>query len=115
MFTGDTLFCAGCGRIFEGTPDQMHASLERLRALPADTRVYCGHEYTENNLRFAAHVEPGERRRDPGATSAQPSCVPSGQPTVGTTLDEEGRTNPFLRVRSREIRSASASRTMPTT
>lgn len=103
VFTGDTLFCAGCGRMFEGTPAQMHASLERLRALPADTRVYCGHEYTENNLRFAADVEPGNsdvtRARDRAA-----KLRAAGQPTVGTTLDEEGRTNPFLRVRSREIR-----------
>jgi hydroxyacylglutathione hydrolase len=58
VFTGDTLFCAGCGRLFEGSPAQMHASLRSLLALAPDTRVYCGHEYTENNLRFAAHLEP---------------------------------------------------------
>src|SRR3989344_6305328 len=58
LFCGDTLFAAGCGRLFEGTPAQMHASLQRLAALPADTRVYCTHEYTQSNLRFAQAVEP---------------------------------------------------------
>jgi len=104
VFTGDTLFAAGCGRLFEGTPAQMHASLSSLVALPGDTRVYCGHEYTENNLRFAAHVEPSNedvrRARDRAATLRA-----EGKPTVGTTLDEERRTNPFLRVRSPEIRT----------
>src|SRR6202012_5807384 len=59
LFCGDTLFSAGCGRMFEGTPVQMNDSLERLRALPPDTRVYCGHEYTAANLRFALTVDPG--------------------------------------------------------
>ena len=59
MFTGDTLFAAGCGRIFEGTPAMMHASLQKLAALPPATRVYFGHEYTANNLRYAAVAEPG--------------------------------------------------------
>jgi hydroxyacylglutathione hydrolase len=103
VFTGDTLFCAGCGRLFEGTPAQMHASLSRLFELPGDTRVYCGHEYTESNLRFAAHVEPSNadvaRARERAA-----KLRAAGQPTVGTTLDEERRTNPFLRVGSPEIR-----------
>lgn len=104
VFTGDTLFCAGCGRLFEGTPAQMHASLARLLELPGNTRVHCGHEYTESNLRFAAHVEPSNadvasaRERAAGLRA-------TGQPTVGTTLDDERRTNPFLRVRSPEIRS----------
>lgn len=103
VFTGDTLFCAGCGRLFEGTPAQMHASLERLRALPADTRVYCGHEYTENNLRFAAAIEP--HNADVVMARARADRLrAAGQPTVGTTLEEEGRTNPFLRVRSLDIR-----------
>ena len=104
VFTGDTLFCAGCGRLFEGTPAQMHDSLSRLRELPADTRVYCGHEYTENNLRFAAHVEPSNadvrvaRERAAGLRA-------QGKPTMGTTLEEEARTNPFLRPASKEIRA----------
>lgn len=103
VFTGDTLFCAGCGRLFEGTPAQMHASLQSLLALPGDTRVHCGHEYTENNLRFAAHVEPSNG--DLRAAQARAAALRSeGKPTVGTTLDEEQRVNPFLRVRSEEIR-----------
>ena len=75
-----------------------------LLALPGDTRVHCGHEYTESNLRFAAHVEPSNARRPPGAGAGRASCAAKGKPTIGTTLDEERRTNPFLRVRSPEIR-----------
>jgi hydroxyacylglutathione hydrolase len=104
VFTGDTLFCAGCGRLFEGTPAQMHASLERLAKLPGDTRVFCGHEYTESNLRFAAHLEAGNddiaRARERAA-----ALRARGEPTVGTTLDDERRCNPFLRVGSTSIRT----------
>jgi hydroxyacylglutathione hydrolase len=104
VFTGDTLFCAGCGRLFEGTPAQMHASLALLLALPKDTRVYCGHEYTEGNLRFAAHLEPSNadvaRAQDRAARLRG-----EGKPTVGTTLEDEQRYNPFLRVRSPELRA----------
>jgi hydroxyacylglutathione hydrolase len=103
VFTGDTLFCAGCGRIFEGTPAMMHASLQAVLALPGDTQVQCGHEYTENNLRFAAHLEPSSA----DVTRARERAFRlrgEGMPTVGTTLDEERRTNPFLRVQSAEIR-----------
>lgn len=103
VFTGDTLFCAGCGRLFEGTPAQMHASLARLLELPGDTRVHCGHEYTESNLRFAAHVEPSNAEVA-SARDRAAKLRAVGQPTVGTTLDEERRTNPFLRVGSPEIR-----------
>jgi hydroxyacylglutathione hydrolase len=104
VFTGDTLFCAGCGRLFEGTPAQMHASFARLRALPGDTRVLCGHEYTENNLRFAAHVEPGNAAvaRARGRAAALRA---RGEPAIGTTLDEESASNPFLRTASPEIRA----------
>jgi hydroxyacylglutathione hydrolase len=105
VFTGDTLFCAGCGRLFEGTPQQMVASLARLMALPGDTRVYCGHEYTENNLRFAAAIEPGNTAI--GKARARAAALRAeGQPTVGTTLEDERDTNPFLRVASPEIRKA---------
>lgn len=103
VFTGDTLFCAGCGRLFEGTPAQMHASLSRLLQLPGDTRVHCGHEYTESNLRFAAHVEPSNADVAHARERAA-KLRGAGQPTVGTTLDEERRTNPFLRVGSPELR-----------
>jgi hydroxyacylglutathione hydrolase len=107
VFTGDTLFCAGCGRLFEGTPAQMFSSLSALLELPGDTRVMCGHEYTENNLRFAAHLEPSNpdivRARDRAARNRA-----EGKPTIGTTLDEERRVNPFVRVRSPEIRAALA-------
>jgi hydroxyacylglutathione hydrolase len=103
VFTGDTLFCAGCGRLFEGTAAQMHASLSRLLELPGDTRVYCGHEYTESNLRFAAHVEPSNDDVEPARARAA-RLRSEGSPTVGTTLDEERRVNPFLRAGSPEIR-----------
>ena len=104
VFTGDTLFRAGCGRLFEGTPAQMHDSLCRLLELPGDTRVWCGHEYTESNLRFAAHVEPGNS--DVAAARKRAAQLRGeGKPTVGTSLDDERRVNPFLRVRSAELRS----------
>lgn len=105
VFTGDTLFCGGCGRLFEGTAEQMHSSLARLARLPPSTRVYCGHEYTESNLRFAAFVEPSNA--DVGlARDRARTLRAAGDPTVGTTLEDEGRVNPFLRVRSREIRAS---------
>ncbi|HTM20278.1 MAG TPA: hydroxyacylglutathione hydrolase [Kofleriaceae bacterium] len=96
-FTGDTLFLAGCGRMFEGTAPEMQASLARLAALPPETRIYCGHEYTAANLRFAAAVEPDsdlvKNRADwVGQLRAQ------GKPSVGAPLSDELATNPFLRV-----------------
>jgi len=104
VFTGDTLFCAGCGRLFEGTPAQMHASLERLTGLPGETRVLCGHEYTSSNLRFAAHVEPGNE--DVARARERAKALQSrGEPAIGTTLDDERRCNPFLRVGSAAIRA----------
>jgi hydroxyacylglutathione hydrolase len=89
-FTGDTLFGAGCGRVFEGTMEMMHASLQRLAALPPETRVYFGHEYTAANLKFAAHVEP-----DNQAIAARASSLPS--PSTPSTIALELATNPFLR------------------
>ena len=96
LFCGDTLFALGCGRLFEGTPEQMWTSLLKLRDLPDDTRVYCGHEYTQSNARFALTVEPdnrflAERARQIDATRAE------GRPTIPSTLAEEKATNPFLR------------------
>ncbi len=104
VFTGDTLFCGGCGRLFEGTPSQMAASLARLGALPPDTRVYCGHEYTENNLRFAASIEPTSAVAMARERAARLRA--SRAATVGTTIADEHATNPFLRLASPTIRSA---------
>ena len=101
-FTGDTMFCAGCGRMFEGTPAQMHASLEKIAALAGDTRVYCGHEYTANNLRFAASIDDSEAVARASERAARLRA--DGQATVGTTIAEERATNPFLKVRDPSIR-----------
>lgn len=105
VFTGDTLFVAGCGRLFEGTAEQMHASLNgKLARLPVETAVYCGHEYTAANLRFAAAMEPGnEAVREKVARVAELRA--GGAPTVPSTIGEELATNPFLRVGSAEIRA----------
>lgn len=96
VFCGDTLFAGGCGRIFEGTPDQMHDSLSRLAALPPHTAVYCAHEYTQANLRFAVAVEPDNpdllRRVDAVARRRA-----GGLPTVPSLIADELSTNPFLR------------------
>jgi hydroxyacylglutathione hydrolase len=96
LFCGDTLFIMGCGRLFEGTPDQMWHSLGKLRALPAETRIYCAHEYTQSNARFALTVEPQN-----SALVARSHRVDAlraeGKPTVPGTLGEEIATNPFLR------------------
>jgi hydroxyacylglutathione hydrolase len=109
LFCGDTLFAGGCGRVFEGTPGQMSDSLGRLAALPDDTLVYCAHEYTASNLRFARAVEPGNaalqaRERDCSALrSADLATVPS-------VLALERATNPFLRTRSPEVVAAATAR-----
>jgi len=109
VFTGDTLFAGGCGRLFEGDAAQMMRSLARLTALPDDTRVYCGHEYTEKNLRFAATLEPHNGPlRD--RLAAVERVRREGRPTVPTTIGEEKATNPFLRVTSPELRDAVAAR-----
>jgi hydroxyacylglutathione hydrolase len=95
-FVGDTLFAMGCGRLFEGTPEQMYRSLQRLATLPDGTRLYCAHEYTLANARFAAHAEPGNP-----AIAARLERVErmreQGQITVPTTVAEERETNPFVR------------------
>lgn len=105
LFCGDTLFTAGCGRIFEGTPDQMHASLSKLMALPDDTNIYCGHEYTESNLRFAASMEPKNHRLIARTERVQ-GLRARGLSTVPAKLDEEKQTNPFLRWDSKELQAA---------
>jgi hydroxyacylglutathione hydrolase len=96
LFCGDTLFACGCGRLFEGTPQQMWTSLGKFRRLPGPTRVYCAHEYTQSNIRFALSVDGGnaalkDRSHRVDALRAE------GRPTVPSTLDEERATNPFLR------------------
>ena len=95
-YTGDTLFLAGCGRLFEGTPEQMWTSLSRLRDLPPETLVCCGHEYTESNLRFAAHVDPEDEAVARRLEEAG-EIISRGDPTVPAPMSVERRTNPFLR------------------
>ena len=102
LFSGDTLFAGGCGRIFEGTPEMMFRSLSTLAQLPSTTLVYCAHEYTAANLRFARAVEPDnptvrERQEETEITLA------AGRPTVPSTLELELRTNPFLRCEHPDI------------
>ena len=97
LFCGDTLFSAGCGKLFEGTPAQMHASLEKLSALPDATRVCCGHEYTVSNLRFAQAVEPGNDEIAQHMQVCQ-ALRAAGKPTVPSPIGRERRINPFLRV-----------------
>lgn len=103
VFTGDTLFVAGCGRLFEGSAQQMYSSLnERLAALPDSTKVFCGHEYTAKNLQFAAHMEPSNAAiREKAEHVAKLRA--EGKPTVPSTLAEERATNPFMRCDSPEI------------
>ncbi len=108
LFCGDTLFSGGCGRLFEGTPVQMLTSLEKLAALPGNTRVCCTHEYTLSNLRFALAVEPGNQ----ALVAYQQRCLAlreSRQPTLPSTISVERAINPFLRSSEAEI-AASAHR-----
>ncbi|MES5814713.1 hydroxyacylglutathione hydrolase [Pseudoxanthomonas sp. Soil82] len=109
LFCGDTLFSLGCGRMFEGTAAQMHGSLQRLAALPGDTRVCCGHEYTLANARFACEVEPDNAAlalRRAEAVRQRASAVP----TLPTTLASERDCNPFLRCDTATVRDAVAHR-----
>ena len=98
-FVGDTLFAMGCGRLFEGTPDQMFASLTRLAALPGETLAYCAHEYTLANAKFAAHAEP-ENAATADRLAEVERLRASGQMTVPTTITLERATNPFIRAAS---------------
>ena len=108
LFCGDTLFACGCGKAFEGTPQQLYASLEKLMALPDETLVYCGHEYTMSNIRFAKTVEPDnvalvEREASDARLRAE------NRPTLPSTIAREKATNPFVRV-SRPAVVASANK-----
>jgi hydroxyacylglutathione hydrolase len=107
VFCGDTLFSAGCGRMFEGTPGQMHASLRRLRDLPPETRVYCGHEYTAANLRFAAAVEPDNA---PAAMhrAAVDALRREDTPSLPSSIALERQINPFLRCEIPSIQAVAA-------
>ena len=105
VFTGDTLFAGGCGRLFEGDAATMLRSLERLASLPEGTRVYCGHEYTERNLQFALTLEPGNGNLREKLARVQ-DARGQGLPTVPTTIGEELATNPFLRANEPEIRKS---------
>jgi hydroxyacylglutathione hydrolase len=103
LFCGDTLFAGGCGRLFEGTPRQMHGSLAKLAALPGATRVYCAHEYTLANLKFARAVEPHNAvllQREVNCHALREQDIP----TVPSTIAEERATNPFLRSGEPEVR-----------
>ncbi len=105
LFCGDTLFALGCGRLFEGTPAQMWSSLGKLRRLPGETRVFCGHEYTQANARFARTVDPGN-----AALAARAERIDAlraeGKPTIPSTMAEECATNPFLRADDPAIAAA---------
>jgi hydroxyacylglutathione hydrolase len=98
-FVGDTMFAMGCGRLFEGTPDQMFASLTRLAALPGETLAYCAHEYTLANAKFAAHAEPDDAAIADRLAEVE-RLRASGQMTVPTTIALERATNPFIRAAS---------------
>nr|GMC59240.1 hydroxyacylglutathione hydrolase cytoplasmic [Ipomoea batatas] len=103
VFTGDTLFIAGCGKFFEGTAEQMYQSLcVTLASLPKPTRVYCGHEYTVKNLQFALTVEPDNAKIEQKLSWAQHKRK-DGLPTVPSTIEEELETNPFMRVDNPEV------------
>jgi len=110
LFCGDTLFACGCGRLFEGTPRQMLASLDALAALPDTTRVYCAHEYTLSNIRFALTIEPSNSALRARAEQAA-RLRDQGEPTVPSTLALELATNPFLRCDMPEVRASAVGRT----
>jgi hydroxyacylglutathione hydrolase len=103
LFCGDTLFAGGCGRLFEGTPAQMANSLDKFAALPGDTEVFCAHEYTLSNLRFARHVEPGNTALT-ARVEVEQARRDQGVPTVPTNIALELATNPFLRYREPALR-----------
>ena len=107
LFCGDTLFAGGCGRLFEGTPAQMQASLSRLAALPADTLVYCAHEYTLSNLDFAITVEPGNEALA-GEYARVKALRAEGRYSVPTTIARELRFNPFLRAAQPALQAAAS-------
>jgi hydroxyacylglutathione hydrolase len=104
-FVGDTLFSIGCGRVIEGTPEMLWRSLLKLRALPDDTRVYCGHEYTQANIRFAKTIEPNNPALEARADEVD-WLVSHGTPTIPVTIGAEKAANPFLRADRSEVAAA---------
>jgi len=109
LFCGDTLFSVGCGRLFEGTPKQMQKSLDQLAGLPDETRVYCGHEYTLANCRFALEVEPDNPDLIKRFERAKQDLA-DGKPTVPSTIGEELLVNPFMRTREDAVVEAAQKR-----
>lgn len=101
-FVGDTLFSIGCGRVIEGTPEMMWQSLLKLRALPDDTRIYCGHEYTKANIRFAKTIEPGNSALNAREAEVE-KLLAAHKPTIPSTIGEEKKANPFLRADVPEV------------
>lgn len=111
-FVGDTMFALGCGRLFEGSPQIMWPSLQKLLALPDDTRIYCAHEYTQANARFALSIEPGNAALVTRSAEIDAARA-AGRPTVPTTIGLEKATSPFLRPQSPEIRARLALQEAP--
>lgn len=105
LFCGDTLFSSGCGRVFEGTFEQMHKSVLKLKSLPANTKIYAGHEYTQSNLKFAMEVEPLNQKLVSRYNDVQ-DLLNKGTPTLPTTLELELEVNPFLRCQTKEVQSS---------
>jgi hydroxyacylglutathione hydrolase len=103
-FVGDSVFALGCGRMFEGTPDQFWASLERIKALPPETMLYCAHEYTQSNAKFALHADPDNAELQRYVTEID-SRRARREPTVPTKLERELATNPFLRADNADLRA----------
>ncbi|KAI7697618.1 Hydroxyacylglutathione hydrolase [Sarcoptes scabiei] len=107
LFTGDTLFVAGCGKFFEGTAEQMNSALNKIiGSLPGHTKIYCGHEYTLSNLKFAKFIDPDNKEIDQKIDFAK-ECQQRNQPTVPSTLDQEKLYNPFMRVNEAVIQARS--------
>lgn len=103
IFTGDTLFTMGCGKLFEGTPEMMMASLKKLTSLPKETRIYSGHEYAEKNARFALSLEKRNKRLNERFKEIT-TTLNMGGAAQPSSIEDELKTNPFLRIKSREIR-----------
>ena len=105
LFCGDTLFSGGCGRIFEGTYEQMHNSLKKLKCLPKNTKIYCGHEYTESNFKFASEVDPLNEDLQLRLNKVK-ELRKLEMPTLPITLESELKTNPFLRCDNKDIQES---------